>query len=182
MLDKIGLLDTINGLLGRTMVTYTESKLIMLSGVFSIMLGIIRFLYELIHILLVNATVRMIGGIPVKLYDADSNAVRNSKKNNTVTVPADVSINANNDANSIGSKHHRVIISESHENNDDMTDSHQIIGTDNDSSHAINDDNQDSHASINHDSSIDSTSLSRLATRSAETETFSSLNHPDSEL
>lgn len=167
MLNRIGLLDTINGLLGRTMVTYTESKLIMLSGLFAGIVGIIRFLYELVHILLVNATIRMIGGIPVKLYDVNDNGGRKAKtdKNHAGLT----SESAGNDAHNADNddKHPRVIISsEPHDANNNH--SHDVINDDDNST-------DDSHASIHHDSNVESDSLSRLATRSVKTEAFSSL-------
>lgn len=68
LIDGTGLLAMINQLLGSTMATFTTGKLFMLSGMFAGAVGILRLLYEIMMILLVNAGLMLIGGMPVKLY------------------------------------------------------------------------------------------------------------------
>lgn len=80
MISKMGLLDTINGLLGRTMVTFTESKLIALSAVFGLAVAVIRVLFEMVYILLVNASFKLIGGVPVGLYTATVDTVSTANR------------------------------------------------------------------------------------------------------
>lgn len=78
LINHIGLLDTINNLLGSTMVNFTVNKLIQLSALFACAVAIARVLFEMILLLLVNASLLMIGGLPLRLYE-DEQSDKNKK-------------------------------------------------------------------------------------------------------
>ena len=78
LINHIGLLDTINNLLGSTMVNFTVNKLIQLSALFACAVAIARVLFEMILLLLVNASMLMIGGLPLRLYE-DEQSDKNKK-------------------------------------------------------------------------------------------------------
>lgn len=82
LIDGAGMLDMINRLLGSTMTAFTTGKLFMLSGVFAAAVGTLRLLYEIMMILLVNAGLMLIGGMPVKLYSIEP--MRAQKKPETM--------------------------------------------------------------------------------------------------
>lgn len=82
LIDGTGMLDMINRLLGSTMTAFTTGKLFMLSGVFAAAVGTLRLLYEIMMILLVNAGLMLIGGMPVKLYSIGT--MRSQKKPETM--------------------------------------------------------------------------------------------------
>lgn len=82
LIDGTGILDMINRLLGSTMAAFTTGKLFMLSGVFAGAVGVLRLLYEIMMILLVNAGLMLIGGMPVKLYSIGT--MRSLKKPETM--------------------------------------------------------------------------------------------------
>lgn len=114
LIDGTGILDIINKLLGSTMAAFTTSKLFILSGVFAGAVGVLRLLYEIMMILLVNAGLMLIGGMPVKLYSigtmrAQPKPETMESSNIRTTVPA----SSLKSIESIDARHHepRVISS-----------------------------------------------------------------------
>lgn len=71
LVDHMGLLDTINRLLGSTMANFSVAKLIGLSAVFATALAIIRILFEVVVILVMNSSLMMIGGVPLNVHPND---------------------------------------------------------------------------------------------------------------
>lgn len=101
------------------MVNFTVNKLIQLSALFACAVAIARVLFEMILLLLVNASLLMIGGLPLRLYE-DEQSDKNKKldkkpsssqESDTTTLTASspatartiVSTTANNAANTVNS-------------------------------------------------------------------------------
>lgn len=132
LINHIGLLDTINNLLGSTMVNFTVSKLIQLSALFACAVAIARVLFEMILLLLVNASLLMIGGLPLRLYEdeqsdknkkLDKNKINSQESTTTLTAssPATartiVSTTANNTVNNASTIANSVDTSVNNANN-----------------------------------------------------------------
>lgn len=99
------------------MVNFTVNKLIQLSALFACAVAIARVLFEMILLLLVNASLLMIGGLPLRLYEdeqSDKNKKidkkpSNSQEPDTTTLTASspatartiASTTANNTANTV---------------------------------------------------------------------------------
>lgn len=67
LVDHMGLLATVNGLLGSTMANFTVRRLVELSAVFACALAVVRILFEMVRILILNSSLMMTGGVPLNL-------------------------------------------------------------------------------------------------------------------
>lgn len=67
-----GLLDSINSLLGSTMVHFDERKLDLLALLFAVLVIIARTLFKGVYALLANATLKTIGGLPLAVADEEA--------------------------------------------------------------------------------------------------------------
>lgn len=68
-LDKTSILSGINALLGSSIEAFTVSKLLALSGVFALLAFFSRIIIKVLWILISNATLSMIGGVDMLLFD-----------------------------------------------------------------------------------------------------------------
>lgn len=68
-LDKTSILSSINALLGSSIEAFTVSKLLALSGVFALLAFFSRIIIKVLWILISNATLSMIGGVDMLLFD-----------------------------------------------------------------------------------------------------------------
>lgn len=69
VLDKTSILSSINALLGSSIEAFTVSKLLALSGVFALLAFFSRIIIKVLWILISNATLSMIGGVDMLLFD-----------------------------------------------------------------------------------------------------------------
>jgi hypothetical protein len=112
LINHIGLLDTINNLLGSTMVNFTVNKLIQLSAMFACAVAIARLLFEIILLMIVNASLLMIGGLPLRLYETEqpdenqsnSKKYKNQESTTTLTTRTITSTNIVNNADNTSSQ------------------------------------------------------------------------------
>lgn len=68
-LDKTSILSGINALLGSSIEAFTVSKLLALSGVFALLAFFSRIIIKVLWVLISNATLSMIGGVDMLLFD-----------------------------------------------------------------------------------------------------------------
>lgn len=68
-LDKTSILSGINALLGSSIEAFTVPKLLALSGVFALLAFFSRIIIKVLWILISNATLSMIGGVDMLLFD-----------------------------------------------------------------------------------------------------------------
>lgn len=69
VLDKTSILSSINALLGSSIEAFTVSKLLALSGVFALLAFFSRIIIKVLWVLISNATLSMIGGVDMLLFD-----------------------------------------------------------------------------------------------------------------